>query len=257
MSKLAYTEYGDGSPLVLLHAFPLSGKMWEENALFLANQGFRVILPDLPGFGKTPAASNSFSLEETAKDVDALLEDLGIDEAVIGGLSMGGYVTFNLLRLFPKRFVGAVFCDTTSASEPPENIPNRNNLIDLLKAKGSQALVDVMLPNLISEHTKQTDPDLVSRLTEDFLKCDPASAIATLKGFVERKDHNYLLSEIKIPTLLIFGEFDKLTTVENAKKISEKIPDATLAVIPDAGHYSNLENPEAFNAALLDFLNTF
>ncbi|MCB1025695.1 MAG: alpha/beta hydrolase, partial [Acidobacteria bacterium] len=229
MTTLAFKEYGEGLPLVLLHAFPLSGSMWEANAKFIAKEGFRVILPDLPGFGRSHSGSDGFSLEKIASDVDAFLEDLSIEQAVIGGLSMGGYITFNLLRLFPGRFLGTVLCDTTCAAEPAENIPNRNRLISLINENGAQALVDEMLPNLISDHTKRSDPDLVSRLTDDFLECDPSSAIAALEGFVERKDHTYLLPKIEVPALLIFGEHDKFTTAANARSMSGMIRNAKLS----------------------------
>lgn len=257
MTTLSFKEIGEGNPIVLIHALPLSGKMWEKNARIFAEEGFRVILPDLPGFGKTPASSETLSLENAAKQVRQLLDELEIEKAIIGGLSMGGYVTFNLLRLHPDRFLGAIFCDTTSAAEPPENIENRDRLIKMISEIGSQALIDVMFPNLISEHTKENNQELVSKLKADFLECDPKAATAALRGFVKRKDHNYLLPEISVPTLLIFGEHDKITTIETGHKMAKAIPNAKLVVIPDAGHYSNLENPDVFNAGVLEFLEIF
>ncbi|MEZ5346095.1 MAG: alpha/beta hydrolase [Pyrinomonadaceae bacterium] len=254
MSQLYFTETGHGIPLVLIHAFPLSGKIWEVNAKAISGKGFRVIMPDLPGFGNSASSEEVLSLESAAEQVNHLLTSLGIEKAFIGGLSMGGYVTFNFLRLYPERFLGAIFCDTTSSGEPAENIPNRYSLIDKLGKIGSQALVDVMLPNLISDQTKENNPELVNDLEEYFLRCDPTSAAAALRGFVERKDHDHMLSEINVPTLLIYGEYDKFTTVETAERIKNEIPNSTLSVIKGAGHFSNLEKPEEFNSALIEFL---
>lgn len=243
-----------GKPVVLLHAFPLSRKMWQPQTDALAAAGFHVILPDLRGFGENHNFADINTMEDLAKDVAELLDNLKIERAVIGGLSMGGYVTFNFYRLFPEKFAGLVLFDTNAAADSDEKRQSRFDLIDEIEKSGAQALIEGMLPNLISEHTKENNAELVEQLRTMFSAVNPQAAIAALRGMAERRDHTSLLKDIRVPTLLIFGEHDKITNPEIAEKMKSEIPDAALTVIKNAGHYSNLEQPEAFNDALVSFL---
>ena len=113
-----------------------------------------------------------------------------------------------------------------------------------------------MLPNLISDHTKDNNGTLVTELNKDFSKCDPGSASAALRGMAARIDHSHLLSQIDVPTLLVFGEHDKVTNMENAERMEKMIPNSKLAIVENAGHYSNLENPSGFNSSLCSFLKS-
>ena len=252
--RLKYKVFGSGQPVVLLHAFPLSGAMWMPNIDPLISSDFRVVVPDLRGFGDSRGGDEVFSIEEMARDVAALMDDLGIGAAFIGGLSMGGYVTLNLYRLFPEKFMGLILCDTNPDDEAEENRNRRYEMVERIRAAGSRALVENLLPNLISDNTKASAPELVGELEERFRECSPASAMAAMRGMAVRKDHNYLLGDISVPTLLMFGEADKITNLERAKEMSRAIPNSRLVEIPGAGHYSNLENPEAFNSAMVEFL---
>jgi pimeloyl-ACP methyl ester carboxylesterase len=243
-----------GKPVVLLHAFPLSRKMWQPQTDALAAAGFHVILPDLRGFGENHNFADINTMEDLAKDVAELLETLKIERAVIGGLSMGGYVTFNFYRLFPEKFAGLVLFDTNASADSEEKRQSRFDLIDEIEKSGSQALIEGMLPNLICDWTKENNADLVERLRMTFAAVNPQAAIAALRGMAERRDHTSLLKDIRVPTLLIFGEHDKIANPEIAEKMKSEIPGAALTVITNAGHYSNLEQPEAFNDALVSFL---
>ncbi len=254
--KLAYDEIGSGEPFLLLHGFPLSGKMWSETAEAISSKGYRVILPDLRGFGESRCGDEIVPIENMAKDVAQLLDFLKIEKSIIGGLSMGGYVTFNLLRIFPKKFRALILCDTNYTSEPKENLPARQNLVDEIEKHGTRALVDQMLPMAVSEYTKLNNPDLISALTDEFLACSASSAAAAIRGIASRKDHTATLSKIDVPTILIFGQEDKITNVESAEKMASQIQGAKLSVIPNAGHLSNLENPQVFNSTVLEFLRS-
>ena len=251
--KLPFEDIGSGKPIVLLHAFPLSSKMWTRQAEFLSQNGFRVILPDFPGFGENTEFSQRYSLEEMAAQVAELLDSLNIEKAIIGGLSMGGYVLFNLCRLAPEKFSALIFCDTTYLADPEEKINSRFELISKIEKQGSEALIENMLPNLISEDTKQNNPLLTGELKEIFSRVNPQSAVNALQSMAKRKDNSEIVDQISVPTLLVFGEFDKVTNLENAKKMKSLIADSELVVIEKAGHYSNLEQPEKFNRTLLNF----
>lgn len=254
--KIAFEEHGVGFPVVLLHAFPLSRKMWSPQIEAITAENFRLILPDLRGFGETTNFADINSLEDMAKDVAELLDNLQIDQAIIGGLSMGGYVAFNLFRLNPERCSALVLCDTNCSADTEEKRESRYQLIEKIEEKGSPALIDKMLPNLIGEFTKQNNEDLVADLTRTFMETNPQAAIAALRGMAERRDNTEILSEIKVPTILIFGEDDSITDVNTAQKMNEQITFSNLSIIKNAGHYSNLEQPELFNSTLTKFLKT-
>lgn len=252
--KIAFEEHGEGFPVVLLHAFPLSRKMWSPQIEAMTAENFRLILPDLRGFGETTNFADINSIEDMAKDVVGLLDNLEIEQAIIGGLSMGGYVTFNLFRLNPERFKAIILCDTNCSADTEEKRENRYQLVKEIEEKGSQALIDKMLPNLVGKFTKQNNEGLVSELSRIFAETNPQAAIAALRGMAERIDHTYLLAEIEIPTLFIFGEDDGVTNLETAQKMRNEVGNSQLCVVEKAGHYSNLEQPEKFNQAVISFI---
>ncbi len=252
--KLYFDDIGKGKTIVLIHAFPLSRKMWQAQAELLAIQGFRVILPDLPGFGKTDTAKH-FSIREMAKQIAELIESLTIEKAIIGGLSMGGYVSFELFRLIPEKFSALILCDTTQLADTVEKRNSRFELILKIEKQGSDALIENMLPNLVSEDTKQNNPELMTELKRIFTNIDPISVINALRSMAERNDSSELVNQISVPTLLVFGEFDKVTNLENARMLNQSISESELVIIEKAGHFSNLEQPEQFNQTLLNFCN--
>ncbi|HEX9962019.1 MAG TPA: alpha/beta fold hydrolase [Pyrinomonadaceae bacterium] len=252
--KIPFQESGSGKSVVLLHAFPLSRKMWQPQIEALNAAGFHVLLPDLRGFGENHNFADINTMEDLAKDVAELLDTLKIERAIIGGLSMGGYVTFNLYRLFPEKFAGLLLFDTNSAADSEEKRESRFDLIDEIEKSGAQALIERMLPNLICDWTKENNGDLVEKLKAMFAETNPRAAIAALRGIAERRDHTNLLKSINVPALLIFGEHDNVTNLEIAEKMKSEIPGAALTKIKNAGHYSNLEQPEAFNDALVSFV---
>lgn len=251
--KISFEVIGNGKPIVLIHGFPLSNEMWQAQADLLAANGFRVILPDLPGFGENNPPSNFYSIEEMAMQIAKLLESLEIDRTIIGGLSMGGYVLLNLFRLLPEKFSAVILCDTTYLADTEEKQKSRFELISKIENQGTSALIETMLPNLISEDTKQNNPALKVKLVETFSKVNPVSAINALQSMAERKDNSATLKQISVPTLLIFGEFDKVTNLEIARMMNQMINESELVIIEKAGHFSNLEQPEKFNNALLNF----
>ena len=254
--NVAFKDSGKGIPVILLHAFPLSAEMWEPQINALVSAGYRVIAPDFRGFGKTGLPAGKTTMEDLAEDIKVLCDKLEIDQAVIGGLSMGGYAALNLYRLYPEKFAGMILADTAAFADTEEKREWRRHLIVEIESHGMEAVIEKMLPSLTSEYSKNTQPELITKLEESCRKTDYRAAIAALLGMTERKDHTGLLSKITVPTLLVFGENDDLTKLDTAETLRKNIPDSKLEVIKHAGHYSNLEDTSEFNRILLDFLDT-
>jgi 3-oxoadipate enol-lactonase len=254
--NIPFEEYGEGKPVILLHAFPLSRKMWQPQIEALVEAGCRVITPDFRGFGENENFADIHTMEDLAGDIAELLDELEIEKAIIGGLSMGGYVLFNLYKKHPEKFAALILADTNCGADLGEKRSARFELVAKIEADGAQALVENVLPNLISDFTKQHDSALVENLESEFSEVNPQAAIAALRGMAQREDHCDLLESISVPTLLIFGEHDKVTNLETGEKMHRAIKNSRLIKIENAGHYTNLEQPAQFNRALAEFVET-
>jgi pimeloyl-ACP methyl ester carboxylesterase len=249
---LAYDDKGNGLPIVLLHAFPLNRTMWAPQVAGLSHR-FRVISIDLRGHGQSDAPFWRYSLEQYALDVKELLAGLKIAKAVFVGLSMGGYLEFTLYRLFPELILGLVFADTRAEADKPEQRHWRFTLAQQTGATGASAVIADMLPKLLAPKTYTRDPDLVERVRAMQAAAPAQGIIGDLMAMAERPDSVPLLSTINVPTLVIVGEEDALTPPADARRIANNIAGAELIVIPDAGHLSNLEQPDRFTAAVEEF----
>lgn len=246
--KSDYEIYGTGKPIVFLHAFPLTNKMWRGNINNLTDKGFQVILPNLYF---EPESENAFS--KTAEDIAELIGSLHIKRAIFAGLSMGGYVCFNLFRLHPTLFSGLILCDTNSAGDSAEKRNSRFEQIEKIKKDGNRFLVNSTLPNLISDHTKLSNKKLLEELKEMVSATDSNENISALRAMAFRRDHDEILGQINIPTMIIFGAEDKITNLEIARKLHTRISDSKLFILQNAGHLSNLEQPAQFNKIISDF----
>lgn len=240
--------------LVLLHAFPLNARMWEPQ-FALADAGWRIIAPHLPamdgGIGETPVTS----FDDAAGQVIDLLDSLHVDEAVIGGVSMGGYLTFALFRHAARYFRGMVLADTRPQADTPEGKEGRVRMQALLAEKGPAAVVDEMMPKLLAPDTIRTRPDLVERVRSLVLANPPEAIAGAITALMTRSDSTPLLAKIECPTLVIVGEHDTLTPPALSRDMQRAIASAELVTIDGAGHLSNLERPDLFNAALARFLD--
>lgn len=254
--KITFEEYGEGKPVILLHAFPLNRRMWAPQIDALKTEKCRIILPDLRGFGESHSFSDINTMEDMAQDISELMDNLKIKQAIIGGLSMGGFVTFNLYKMFPEKFAGLVLCDTHPGADSDEKREYRFDLIEDIEKAGNDSLIEEMLPNLISDFTKENQKDIVAKIEEMFRQVNPQAAIAALRGMAERKDNTSLIEKISIPTCLVYGSDDDPAILAAAEKISRTIPNATYTKIDNAGHYSNLEQPGDFNKPLVEFIRT-
>ncbi|WP_047864833.1 alpha/beta fold hydrolase [Rubrobacter aplysinae] len=250
------TGYGGSKdPLVLLHAFPLHGGMWEPQLEALA-ESRRVILPDYPGFGRAasepvPAVPEMGYYAEALRE---LLDRLGLERVVLGGISMGGYVAFAALRGFPERISGLILADTNAAPDTEEARRGRNETAALIAESGVGILPGLLTERLLSEHTRRESPQTVERVQQMMLDSSPDGVVAALGALRERPDSTPLLGEIRVPTLVVGGEEDALSPPETMAGMADAIPDSRHVVLSEAGHLSNLESPGKFSAALSGFL---
>jgi pimeloyl-ACP methyl ester carboxylesterase len=255
--RSATTAVGDHAApvLVLLHAFPLSARMWEPQHALVA-RGWRVVMPHLRGFDcATPDGATVSSLDDYAADVADLVEALGIERAVVGGLSMGGYVSLALYRNAPQLFHGLILASTRADADTAEARNNRLRLIGLADAGGAAAIADDMLPRLLGATSAATQPELVERVRSLATATRPEPLQAALRAMMTRHDSTTMLPTIAVPTLVVAGDEDTLIPPDVGARMAAAIPQALFASIPEAGHLVSLEQPQAFNAALLRFLD--
>jgi pimeloyl-ACP methyl ester carboxylesterase len=227
--------------------------MWQATAKELAGAGYRVVVPDLRGHGKSPVAPSA-RMEEMARDVAALLDSLGIGKAVILGFSMGGYVALQMMVREPDKVRLAVLVDTRAEADTPQAKANRATLAAKVKETGMQAVVDAMLPNLLHEETPKRKPEVGKLLERMMLETPPAGAIAAIHGLAERPDMKGKLRFYQLPALVMVGEADKITPMEAASSLAQAISYSQYEVVAGAGHAMPLEQPEAFHRILIGWL---
>lgn len=251
---LAYGDRGNGLPLVLIHGFPLCRKMWRPQAEALSKAGCRVITPDLRGFGESVLTSGMVSMDIYANDIVALLDHLGIDKAVVGGMSMGGYVLLNLLERYPDRIAAPIFIATKAGGDDDAGKARRTALAEACRIQGSLPVAAAFRNLLFAPATLTDNPELVDEVFGWMNATDPQGAAAGLIAMRDRKDCIALLGSISQPALVIGADQDQAAPVENSRIIVEGLPDAELCVLHGGGHMVNLEQPEGFNEAILEFL---
>ena len=254
--RFRYLDAGSGWPVVLIHGFPLHADMWRPQ-LERVPEGWRFIAPDLRGFGPDapiPTGTQRITLDDMAADVGLLLDYLEIDPAVIGGLSMGGYVTFALFRQAPERFSGMMLADTKSQADTPEGRDARRAMIELAHAKGPPAVADAMIPKLLGATTARKRPALAADLRRMIEGTRVEGIVAAIEAMLERPDSTPDLADISFPTLVVVGAEDLLTPVADATAMQNQIDRSRLVILPEVGHMSNLESPDGFTLALSDFL---
>ena len=254
-AMMSYRELGEGrgDPLVLLHAFPLNGRMFEPQMEAFSGER-RVVAPDFPGFGRSPRTPAQPDVRYYAEAVGGLLDRLGLERVVLGGVSMGGYVAFGCLRLFPHRVSGLVLADTRPEPDSDEIRENRKEMARRVAEEGVEVLVELQMERLLARDTLENDEEVVERVRAMILESAPGGVVAALGAMRTRPDSTPLLAEIQAPTLAIGGEEDGISSPEVMGAMAQKIPNSRHVTLPRAGHLSNLENPEGFNAALREFL---
>ncbi|RMG38638.1 MAG: alpha/beta hydrolase [Planctomycetota bacterium] len=281
--ELAVEERGAGEPLLLVHGFPLTHAMWREQLAGLADVA-RLVAPDLRGFGQSDVTPGAVTMARFADDLAALLDALGVEQPVTYcGLSMGGYIGWEFWRRHRDRVARMILCDTRAAADSDEAKANRRNVAERVLAEGPRFLLQVpedilraargeseeetadtpsrrrralsqLMRKLFSPYTIEHRPEVIAFVRELILQNRPEGIAAASLGMAERDDATPLLPSIDVPALVVVGEDDGLSAVEEMRQIADAMPDAELVVIEKAGHMAPLENPGPVNEAIERFL---
>jgi 3-oxoadipate enol-lactonase len=252
-AAIGFDTNGHEVPLVLLHAYPLSPEMWQPQFDELAGLA-RVIAPAAPGFGGAPLDPAGWTVDSYADQLADALTRGGIEQAIVGGLSMGGYVALAFARRHPDRLRGLILADTKAEPDTADAKANRDKMMTFAREHGAAAVIDAMLPKMVSEQTRKERPHVVAEVKR-IASAQPVETIAAaLKALRDRPDASPALGAIRVPTLVIVGANDELTPPDAARKMTLAIPGALQIDILSAGHLSNLETPTDFNVAVRSFL---
>lgn len=252
-----FDEIGSGRPVIFLHGFPFNRTMWREQIEFLSARGYRCIAPDLRGLGESKSDGEVATMEDMARDVAGLMDELKIDDAIICGLSMGCYVAFELAQLFPDRIRALILCGPKAQGPDGAEKINREAQALRVLAEGMDFAVESISTKLLGKRTVHEKPEVVERVAEVVLSTDPLGAAAAQRGMAARRDYSVDLANISVPTLIIAGREDGVRTPADAEFIRDNIRGSKLIVIDHAGHLMNLEQPEMFNRTLIDFCDRF
>lgn len=241
--QLFAEELGTGTPLVLVHGFPLDRTSWGEVAKLLAADA-RVVLPDLRGFGRSPVTEGVYSMECLAEDLAALLDRLHIDRAILAGHSMGGYVSLAFARAFPERLAGLALVTSHAAEDAPDRKEGRNRLAEEVENRGVEAVIEATLAHY------SPYPEVLERTRALMLQANLQAVSAALRGMAMRPNLTGLLPSIHVPALVISGEADELVSRQRAQETARLLPRGELVVIPGGGHMVMWERPDLVADAL-------
>ncbi len=263
-ATIFYHELGSGPPLVLLHGFPLDGRMWADVAEILSQQ-WRVIIPDLRGFGQSPWPDDqppqsaeeiigdkvSWTVAALAADVEGLLAALKIDgPIVLAGLSMGGYIALQFALRYPTKLRGLILADTRAAADSADARAGRRKMAERVLAEGPAFVAEAMIPKLFAADTLLRSPDLIAQYRELIVKTDPRTIAAASLAMGARSDVTSELEQIHVPTLCIAGSEDAISPPKEMITWSAELPRGRFVEIPGAGHMSPVEQPDSFAAAV-------
>jgi len=253
--SLAVEERGDGPAVLFVHGYPLDRTIWSEQIGML--EGFRCIAVDLRGMGRSDSPDLGYSMSIYAADLAALLDVLGVDDVVLCGLSMGGYVAFEFLRQWRSRVHGLVLMSSRADADAPEMRRARDAAAATAREHGAAAIAESMLPKMLASTTLSRRPDVAERVRAMMARTPVAGIVGALSAMRDREDSHSLLPTLSgIPTLVVVGEADILTPPDQAKAMAAAIPGGRLAVVPGAAHLPPVEQPDATTAILREFLRS-
>jgi 3-oxoadipate enol-lactonase len=251
--SLAVEVRGEGPAILFVHGYPLDRTIWRAQMEEL--EGYRRIAPDLRGMGESDAPDLGYGMGIYADDLAALLDTLGVDEVVLCGLSMGGYVLFEFLRRWRERVRALILVDTRAEADGAEARRARDAAAATARENGAEAIADAMLPKLLAQSTAASAPEIVARVRRTVAATPVAGIVGALAAMRDRHDSTGLLPTLAgLPTLVIVGEEDAITPPDAARRMAAAIPGARLVVISGAGHLTPVERPSDTTAAILDFL---
>ena len=244
-----YLDQGAGPAVLLIHAFPLNHTMWQPQLATLTSR-FRVIAPDVRGFGESGPPS-PWTMDEMANNMAEFLDRLRISESAVVGLSMGGYISLPYYSQYPQRVRQLVLADTRARADTETEKAARTDMIAALEQGGIAILPGRMIPRLLQP---DPSPDVVRLVREMIETTGVSAAIHAVAAMRDRADSSTLLRRLQCPALVIAGQNDLITNIQESRAMAESIPGGRFVGISKAGHLSNLENPEEFNRALAEFL---
>ncbi len=252
---LAYDDHGSGRPLVLVHGYPHNRSLWAGQSQALADAA-RVLAVDLRGHGESDAPDGPYSMDLFADDCALLLDILGIHQPVVfGGLSMGGYVTLAFWRRYPTRVAGLILAATRAGADSAEARAARDASMATARRDGPGAIVDGMLNKSLAPDTPGRLPHVLAQARSIMSDATETAILGDLAGLRDRPDSTATLSTITVPTLVVHGAQDQLIPPAEAERTAAAIAKSQLAIIAGAGHLPNLEQPDAFNTVVREFLN--
>lgn len=243
-----------GLPVVLIHGFPFDHSMWEPQVQALKDR-YRVVTYDARGLGRTPLLETPGTMDGLVDDLIILLDLLGIPAAVLCGLSMGGYIALRAAERAPRRILGLVLADTRSEADTEQGRQARLAAIKGIEERGLQPFAEDFVKKVFAPQTLSRNKPCVESIRGAILRNDPRGVCFASRAIMSRTDTTPILSQIKVPALVMTGEHDGLTPPAVGRAMADAIPGARFVGIPDAGHLSSLENPAVFNKHLLDFLS--
>lgn len=260
--SIAYEDHGSGIPILLIHGYPLNRQIWQAQILGLS-KSVRLISLDLRNHGESKPNAGCFSEPSTytmdlmAEDCLKLLDAIEVSQPVIlCGLSMGGYISFAFYRKYPERVAGLILAATRASADSLEGNAKRDAAIDLALSQGVDRIVENMLPIMLSPKAYDSQPELVRQVKAIMQSSTLNGVIGDLAGMKERPDSTPMLSQIDRHTLILYGEDDQIIPLAEMEALQSSIPGSRLVIIPEAGHLLNMEQPETFNQAVQDFLET-
>jgi 3-oxoadipate enol-lactonase len=254
-TSIAYDDVGAGPAIVLIHGFPFDRRMWHLQVPCLVEAGYRVILPDLRGFGESQVPEASWSLATQAADLVELLNYLGIGRAVFCGASMGGSVLFHLLDRYPTKVAGACFVSSRSRGDDMIEKVKRSEIVDKLSSGHRNEVNMILCTQLLGEDAISRHPDLARSLKSWIESTDTRSLICGLQAIRDRKDFTSRIREFFQPTLVVTGDADRIVSPEHGRYLVQALTLGAGYEFPEAGHMVNLEQPENFNHCLLEFVS--
>ncbi|HEY5533532.1 MAG TPA: alpha/beta fold hydrolase [Ignavibacteria bacterium] len=253
INGLKVCDYGGSyPPLIFIHAFPLSSKMWKHQVDFFKSQ-YRVITYDVRGLGESKTEDNQYMMENFVDDFFSIIDNLNIEKSYVCGLSMGGYIILRAASKAPERFKGIILADTKAEKDDDEGLLNRSNSISQIKRNGVKEFTGVFLKKLVTE--KNYGKPLIKEFLDKILiEQTPAGICGALIAIATRTDTSQVIKKLDLPTLIIVGEKDILIPLNFSVNLNNSIKESNLVIIPDSGHLTNIENPKLFNKVVSDFL---
>ncbi|HEY1624712.1 MAG TPA: alpha/beta fold hydrolase [Streptosporangiaceae bacterium] len=250
-ADLAFDDAGSGPAVVLIHGHPFNRSMWAPQVAALGDQ-YRVIVPDLRGYGESPVTPGVVTMAELAADIRALLDRLGAGPAALAGLSMGGLVMTELAAAEPDRWWALCFVATTAQPPSPQDAAARMDMAKTAEEQGMGPIADAMGPRLFGPDPGET---LTRQITDMMLATDPRGAAAALRGRAQRPDYRPVLRSLHTRSLVCTGDHDGYSTAEVTSELTGCLHDPEVVLLKDTGHLPNLEQPDTFNDHLLAFLD--